>query len=69
MVFICSENVNSGVKLKTSYSSESQSNQIDFTHFVDLLFQFPKYSKSVLPKVVNDRSIPFDKTESQNIEN
>ena len=40
MNFIWSENVNSDVKLKTLYSFESQSNQNDLTHFVDLLVQF-----------------------------
>ena len=67
--FIWSENVNSDAKLKTLYSVESQSNQNDFTHFVDLLVQFSKISKSVLPKVVNDRFKQFGKTGFQNIEN
>ena len=68
MNFRWSENVNSGVKLKTLYSVELQSNQNDFTHFVDLLSQFSKTSKSVIPKVVNDRFKKFGKTDIQNIE-
>ena len=69
MNFIWSENVNSDVKLKTLYSFESQSNQNDFIYFVDLLVQFSKFSKSVLPKVVNNRFKQFGKTEFQNIDN
>ena len=69
MNFIWSENVNSDVNLKILYSFESQSNQNDFTHFVDLLVQFSKCSKSVLPKVVNNRFKQFGKTEFQNIDN
>ena len=68
MNFIWSENVNSDVKLKTLYSVESQSNQNDFTYFVDLFIQLSKISKSILPKVVNDRFKHFGKTEFQNIE-
>ena len=68
MNFRWSENVNSGVKLKTLYAVGLQSNQNDFTHFVDLLSQFSKKSKSVLPKVVNDRFKGFGKTDFRNIE-
>ena len=68
-IFIWSENVNSDVKLKTLYSFESQSNQNDLTHVVDLLVQFSIIWESVLSKVVNDRFKEFGKTEFQNIEN
>ena len=56
MTFIWSENVKSVVKLKTLYSFESQSNQIDFTHFVDLLIQFPKISKCFVIAVSPDKN-------------
>ena len=47
----------------------SQSNQTDWTHLIDLLIQFPKISQSVLPKCPNDCFVDFGKTECQNIEN
>ena len=67
--FIWSEDVNSDVKFKRLYLFESQSNQNDFTHFVDVLVQSSKISKSVRSKVVKDRFKRFDQTEFQNIEN
>ena len=47
---------------------ESQSNRNDFTHFVDLLVQSSKFSKSVTSKVVKDGFKQFVQKEIQNIE-
>ena len=69
MNFIWSEDVNSDVKFKKLYLFKSQSNQNDFAHFVDVLVQSSKISKSVWSKVVKDRFKQFDQTEFQNIEN
>ena len=66
MNFIWPEDVNSDVKFKRLYL---QSNQNDFAHFVDVLVQSSKISKSVWSKVVKDRFKQFDQTEFQNIEN
>ena len=68
-IFLWCENVDSGVKLDMLNLCNSQSNQNDWTHLIDLLIQFPKISKSVLPKCPNDCFVDFGKTECQNIEN